>query len=148
MWVKRAHKDSLQDAFSKSIQVERDMFCLKDNPDTTFEQVSTSHRKSESSPKLAASSQDPFNISEVKKLLQIISNETVDLKKTNNENQSNNRGFNRPTFRSPNQPPQNPLPPNPRDGFTLEEIFFVLKALVARTLDTPETSKDQSTQES
>ena len=69
----------------------------------------------------------------------------VDLKKTNNENQSNNRGFNRPPFRRPNQPPQNTPPPNPNEGFTSEEIFSVLKALVAGSLEIPESSEDQST---
>ena len=37
MWVKRSRKESLQDAFSEAIKVERDMFCLKDNPDTSSE---------------------------------------------------------------------------------------------------------------
>ena len=51
MWVKRDCKDSLQDAFSEEIQVERDMFYLKENLDPTSEQVYTSCRKSDSSPK-------------------------------------------------------------------------------------------------
>ena len=86
MLVKREWKDSLQDAFFEAIQVKRDMLCLKDNPDTTSEQGSTSRRKSDSSHKPIATSQDPFNMSEVKKLLQRMSNEMLDLKKTNNEN--------------------------------------------------------------
>ena len=86
MWVKRALKESLQDVFFEAIQVERDMFCLKDNPDTTSEQVSTSSRKSDRSPKPTITSQDPFNMSEVRKLLQRMSNEMVYLNKTNNEN--------------------------------------------------------------
>ena len=94
------------------------MFYLKDNPNTTSEQASTSRRKSDTSPKPTATSQDPFNMSEVKKLLQQMSNEMVDLKKTSNENQPNNRGFNRPPFMRPTQPPQNTPPPNPSEGFT------------------------------
>ena len=85
MWVKRAYKESLQDAFFEAIQVERDMFCLKDNPDTTSKQASISHRKIDSSPKPSATSKDTFNMSEVKKLLQRMSNKMVDLKKTNND---------------------------------------------------------------
>ena len=81
-------------------------------------------------------------MSEVKNLLQRISNEMVDLKNINNENQPNNRGFNSPPFRRPIQPPQNPPPPNPSEGFTSEDIFFVLKALVVGTPDTPKTSED------
>ena len=120
----------------------------QDNPNTTFEQAFISHRKSDSCPKPAATSQDPFNMSEVKKLLQRMSNEMGDIKKTNNENQSNNRGFNRPPFRRPNQPPQNPPPPNPSEGLTSEEIFYVLKALAEGTPSIPESSEDQSTQDS
>ena len=81
------------------------MFCLKDNSDTASKQASTSHRKSDTSPKPATTSQDPFNMSEVKNLLQRMSNEMVVLKKTSNENQPNNRGFNRPPFRRTTQPP-------------------------------------------
>ena len=148
MWVERARKESLQGAFSKAIQVKSDMFFLKENLDATSEQASTSCRKSDSSPKPAATSQDPINMSELKKLLQRMSSEMVDLKNTSNENQSNNRGFNRPPFRRPNQPPQNPPPPNPSEGFTSEEILSVLKALAIGTQDIPKPSKYQSTQES
>ena len=35
MWVKRACKETLLEAFCEAIQVEKDMFCLKDNPDTS-----------------------------------------------------------------------------------------------------------------
>ena len=70
---------------------------------------------------------------DMKKLLQNLSNEMVDLKKNSNENQTNNRGFARPPFRRPNQPPQNPPPPNPSEGFTSEEIFSILKALAVGT---------------
>ena len=94
------------------------MFCLKDNPDTTSKQASTSHRKSDSSLKPTATSQDPFNMSEVKKLLQRMSNEMVDINNIRNENKSNNIGFNTPPFRRPNQTPQNPPPPNSSEGFT------------------------------
>ena len=99
MWVKRDRKETLQDAFYEAIQIEKDMFCLKDNPGTSSEQEFTSHNKVENPSKPAATSQDPFNMSDIKKLLQKMSNEMVDLKKTNNDNQVNNRGFNRAPFR-------------------------------------------------
>ena len=62
-----------------------------------------------------------------------MSNEMVDLKKTNNENQANNRGFAREPFRRPNKPLQNSPPPNPSEGFTSEEIFSLLKVLAIGT---------------
>ena len=82
------------------------MFFLKENHDTSVEQESTSRRKIENVPKTTATNSDPFNMSDMKKLLQKMSNEMVDLKKNSNENKTNNRGFERPTFRRPNQPPK------------------------------------------
>ena len=105
------------------------MFYFKENPGTSSKQASTSCKKIDNTPKPTATTKDPFNMSDMKKLLQKMSNEMVDLNKTNNENQSNNRGFNRPSFRRPNKPFQNPPPPNPSEGFTSEEIFSVLKSL-------------------
>ena len=87
-------------------------------------------------------------MSEVKKIVQRMSNEMVDLKKTNNENQSNNRGFDMPHFRRPNQPPQNTPHPNPSEGVTSEEIFYVLKALAIGSPDIPESYENKSTQDS
>ena len=81
MWFKRARKESLQDAFFEAIQVERDMFCLKENSDIASEQAFASRWKSDTSPKPATTSQDPFNMSEAKKLLQIMFKEMVYLKK-------------------------------------------------------------------
>ena len=148
MWVKRDHNETLQEHFCEAIQVEKDMFYLKDNPDTSSEQVSTSCKKIDNFPKPTAMNQYPFKLNDMKKLLQKMSNEMVDIKKNNNENQANNRGFSRPHFRWPNQPPQNPPPPNPGEGFTSKEIFSILKALAAGTQDTPESSDDQTNQDS
>ena len=69
------------------------MFCLKDNPTSLAEQASTSHKKVEKFPKTPTIIQDPFNMNDMKKVLQKMSNEMLDLKKNNNENQPNNRGF-------------------------------------------------------
>ena len=71
-----------------------------------------------------------------------MSNEMVDVKKKKNENQSNNRGFNRPPFRRPTQPPQNPPPPDPSEGFTLEEIFYMLNSLAGGTPNILESFED------
>ena len=87
-------------------------------------------------------------MTDMKKLLQKMSNEMVDLNKNSNENQTNNSVFVRPPFRRPNQPPQNPPPLNPSEGFTLEEIYSFLKALSMGTHDTPKPSNDQENQDS
>ena len=51
------------------------------NPNTSSKQPYTSRKKVENFPKTTATSQDPFNMSEMKKILQKMSNEMVDLKK-------------------------------------------------------------------
>ena len=56
MWVKRDLKETLHDAFCEDIQVEKDMFYLKDNPDTSSEQASTSRKKIDKFPKTTATS--------------------------------------------------------------------------------------------
>ena len=47
MWVKCAHKPTLQGAFAKDFLVEKDMFNFKDNPDLGPDQPSTSRRRKE-----------------------------------------------------------------------------------------------------
>ena len=37
MWVKRARKETMYEYFCEAIQVEKDMFYLKDNLDTSSE---------------------------------------------------------------------------------------------------------------
>ena len=108
----------MQEVFAEAIQVEKDMFFLNENPTTLAEKASTSYGKIKNFPKTTATNFDPFNMSDMKKILQNMSNDMVDLNKTSNEYQSNNRGFARPPFRIPNQPPQNPPPPNPSEGLT------------------------------
>ena len=81
------------------------MFFLKDNPDVQIDQTSTSRRRQENIPKPTPQNKYPYDMDNMKKILQNISNDMVDLKRTNNENQVNNRGLARPPFRRPYQPP-------------------------------------------
>ena len=69
------------------------------NPNTSSKQPYTSRKKVDNFPKTTATSQDPFNMSEMKKILQKMFNEMVDLKKKNNKSQANNMGFAMPPFR-------------------------------------------------
>ena len=73
--VKGACKETLQEAFIEAIQVEKDIFFLNENHDF---------------PKTIATNSNPFNMSNMNKLLQKMSNEMVDLNKNSNENQTNN----------------------------------------------------------
>ena len=45
MWVKHAHKLTLQGAFVEAVLVEKDMFGLKDNPNLEPDQPSTYRRR-------------------------------------------------------------------------------------------------------
>ena len=47
MWVKHAHKITLQAGFAEAVIVEKDMYGLKDNPDQEPERPSTSRRRKE-----------------------------------------------------------------------------------------------------
>ena len=99
MWVKRAHKNTLQEAFSKAILVEKDMLFLKDNLDAQADYPSTSRRRKDNTPKPTTQTKDPFELDNMNKLLKNISNDMVDLKRTNIKNPTNNRGYVRPPFR-------------------------------------------------
>ena len=79
----------------------------------------------------------------MKKLLQKISNDMVDLKRASNDNQVNNRGLPRPPLRRPYHPPQNQPPPSPEETLTSNEIYSIFKALTS----TPKTIHDDTRQE-
>ena len=142
MWVKRAHKTTLQEAFSEAILVEKDMFFLKDNPDIQIYHPSTSRRRKENVPKTAPQNKDPYDMENMKKLLQKISNDMVYIKRNNNDNKVNNRGMARSPFRRHYQPPQN-QPPNPEEMLASDEIYSSFKALASRT-QTHDDSRDDS----
>ena len=59
------------------------MFYLKDNPDIQTDHPSTSRKRKENFPKPVVQTKDPFELDNMKKLLQNISNDMVDLKGTN-----------------------------------------------------------------
>ena len=101
MWVKRDLKTTLQEAFLEAVLVEKDMFSLKDNPDTQKDQPSTSRRRQDNSPKPTPQNKYPYEMDNMKKILQNILNDKVDLKRNNNDNQVNRRGMARPLFRRP-----------------------------------------------
>ena len=69
MWVKRSHKNKLQEAFVEAIQVEKDMFFLKENPDTQDDQSSTYHRIQDNFPKPTTRNKYPFKMDNMKNIL-------------------------------------------------------------------------------
>ena len=99
------------------------MFFSKDNPYSQSNQPSTFRRRKSNFPKPTAQTKDPFDMDNMKKLLQNISNDMVDLKRTNTETQENNIGLERPPFIRPYQPP----PPNPKETSTFDNIYSILR---------------------
>ena len=59
MWVKHAHKTTLQESFVKAIIVEKDMFGLKSYPYQEPDQPSTSRRRKENVSKPTTLNKDP-----------------------------------------------------------------------------------------
>ena len=97
MWVKRTHKMTLQLSFIEDCLVEKDMYGLKENTNQEPKWPSTSSRRGKQNvPKSMTLDKDPYEMDNMKKFLQRISNDMVDLKRENGDNQGNNRGQVRP----------------------------------------------------
>ena len=90
MWVKCAWKTTLQVAFVEAVIVEKDMYGLKDNLEQEPEWPSSSRRRQEHVPKPTNLDKYPYEMDNMKKLLQRISNDMVDLKRASGDNQGNN----------------------------------------------------------
>ena len=75
----------------------------------------------------------------MKNLLKNVSNDMVDLKRTNTENQENNIGLERPPFR---RPYQNQPPPNPNETLTSKDIYSNFKAINIGSQTIPGDTRD------
>ena len=118
---------------------EKDIYGLKDNPNHEPKRPSTSRRRKEHVPKPMTLDKDPFEMDKIKKLLQRMSNDMVDLKRENGDNQGNNRGLAGPPPRRPYQAPLNQPPLNPGETLNLDEIYSIVKSL---TYVPPNTQND------
>ena len=86
MWVKRAHKTTLQLYFTEDYLVEKDMYGLKENTNQEPKWPSTSRRGKQNVPKPMTLDKDPYEMDNIKKLFQRMSNDMVDLKMENGDN--------------------------------------------------------------
>ena len=98
---------TLQLAFAEDVIVEKDMYGLKYNLDQEPEWPSTSRRRKEHVLKPTNLDKDPYEMDNMKNLLQRISNDMVNLKRDSGDNQGNNSGQSSPPPRRPYQPPLN-----------------------------------------
>ena len=87
--------------------------------------------KKEHIPKPTMLDKYPYEMDNMKKLLQRISNDMADLKRENGDNQGNNRGQVRPPPRIPYQPHLNKPPLNPEETITSDEIYSIFKSLTS-----------------
>ena len=124
--------------------VEKDMFGLKDNPNLESDQQSTSRRRKENVSKPTPQNKDHYDMDNMKKLLQNILNDIVDLKRASNDNQVNNRGLAKPPLRIPYHPPQNQPPPNPGETLTSDEIYSIFKALTSTNQTIHDDTRDEA----
>ena len=79
--------------------------------------------KQEHIPKPTMLDKYPYEMDNMKKLLQRISNDMDDLKRENGDNQGNNRVQVRPPLSRPYHHPLNEPPPNPGETLTSDEIY-------------------------
>ena len=138
MWVKCDHKTTLQHAFVEACLVEKDMYGLKDNPNHEPEIPSTSRRRKEHVPKPTTLDKDPYEMGNMKKFLQRNSNDMVDIKRENGDNQGNNRGQVRKPPKIPYQPPL-----KPPETLTSNAIYSIFKSLTS----TPQNPQNDGRQE-
>ena len=75
----------------------------------------------------------------IKKLLQRMSNDIVDIKRENGDKQGNNKGQVRPPPRRSYQPPLNQPPSNLGEALTSDEIYSIFTSL---TSSLPNTQND------
>ena len=122
MWVKCAHKKTLQHAFSEACLVEKDMYGLKDNPNHEPKRPSTSKRRQYHVPRNTTLDKYPYKMNNIKKLLQGMSNDIFEIKRENGDKQGNNKGQVRPLARRPYQHHLNQPPPNLGETLTSDEI--------------------------
>ena len=102
-----------------------------------------SRRRKEHIPKPTTLKKDPYEMDEMKKPLQIISNDMGDLKRDSSDNEGNNRGQERTPLRIPYQPPLNQPAPNPGERLTFDEIYSIFKNFIS----TPQTVHNDTRQE-
>jgi ribonuclease HI len=126
IWVKRSKKATLLEAFEEAAQIEKDILSLKDPSSNETETVPSSKKKIEILPRPTQNKTQPENsdLENLTKVVQKLSNQVVDLKRSTEE-ASSSKGPYKPPFRKPF--PQNR--PNP-EGLNLESLQCALQTIL------------------
>jgi hypothetical protein len=124
IWVKRSKKNTLLGSFEEASQIEKDLSILKDNINSEVEIASSSKRKIEilTRPPQAKSQPETLDLETLQKDFQKLSNQVVDLKRSDEEASSRKGSFKLP-FKKPFPPNQ----PNPTtEGLNFESLQYAL----------------------
>jgi hypothetical protein len=147
IWVKRSKKETLLEAFEEATQIEKDILSLKDSSSNEAETVSSSKKKIEILPRPAQNKSQPENsdLENLTKVVQKLSNQVVDLKRSTEE-ASSSKGPYKPPFRKPFQTSR----PNPNpEGLNLESLQYALQTILGPQDDLvpPEIPQEEVEQE-
>jgi hypothetical protein len=147
IWVKRSKKATLLEAFEEATQIEKDILSLKYSSSNETETVSSSKKKIEILPRPAQNKSQPENsdLENLTKVVQKLSNQVIDLKRSTEE-ASSSKGPYKPPFRKPFQTSR----PNPNpEGLNLESLQYALQTILGPQDDLipPEIPQEEVEQE-
>jgi hypothetical protein len=128
IWVKRSKKATLLEAFEEATQIEKDILSLKDPSSNEAETVSSSKKKIEILPRPAQNKSQPenYDLENLTKVVQKLSNQVVDLRRSTEE-ASSSKGPYKPPFRKSFQTSR----PNPNpEGLNLESLQYALQTIL------------------
>jgi ribonuclease HI len=128
IWVKRSKKATLLEAFEEATQIEKDILSLKDSSSNETETISSSKKKIEILPRPTQNKSQPKNsdLENLTKVVQKLSNQVVDLKRSTEE-ASSSKGPYKPPFQKPFQTSR----PNPNpEGMNLESLQYALQSIL------------------
>jgi hypothetical protein len=128
IWVKRSKKATLLEAFEEASQIEKDILSLKDNICNEAETTSSSKKKIEILPRPPQNKtqSDSSDLENLQKVIQKLSNQVIDLKRSAEE-ASSSKGPYKPPFRKPfptNRPNSN------SEGLNLESLQFAIQTIL------------------
>jgi hypothetical protein len=147
IWVKRSKKATLLEAFEEATQIEKDILSLKDSSSNETETISSSKKKIEILPIPTQNKTQPENsdLENLTKIVQKLSNQVVDLKRSTEE-ASSSKGPYKPPFRKPFQTSR----PNPNpEGLNLESLQYALQTILGSQDDLipPKSPQEEVEQE-
>jgi hypothetical protein len=128
IWVKRSKKSILLEDFEEASQIKKYILILKDNLNSEVETTSSSKKKIEilARPPQAKGQPETLDLESLQKVVQILSNQVIDLKRSVEEASSSKGSF-KPPFRKP-FPPNRPNPTP--EGLNFESLQYALQTIL------------------